>query len=174
MSAYQVRPEREGDAEAVAEVVGQAFAPSVAEVQLVSDIRRSPEYRPELALVAVADNSTVIGFSMTSTIYLDTDGNGRVDVLGLAPVAVRPPCQRSGAGSALVEDGLRRADEAGAPLVVVLGHSSYYPRFGFERASLHGVRPPQPWNDESFMIRRLRAYDPSLRGTVVYPGTFGG
>ena len=111
---------------------------------------------------------------MTSGIELHTDDGRRVDVLGLAPVAVRPSHQRSGAGTALIEEGLRRADAAGAPLVIVLGHPSYYPRFGFERASVHGIVPTSAWNDESFMVRRLSSYDPSLRGTIVYPDAFGG
>jgi putative acetyltransferase len=41
----------------------------------------------------------------------------------------------------------------GCPFVVVLGHPEYYPRFGFDRASSHGLR--SQWEgvpDEAFMV----------------------
>ena len=155
-------------------MIDLAFAPSRVESALVEEIRRSPHYVADLALVGVTDDDQVIGFSMTSALELHTDDGRRVEVLGLAPVAVHPSHQRSGTGSALVDDGLRRAGAAGAPLVVVLGHPSYYPRFGFERASVYGIRPAAAWSDESFMVRVLSSDEPTLRGTVVYPAAFGG
>jgi putative acetyltransferase len=42
------------------------------------------------------------------------------------------------------------------PVIIVLGHPEYYPRFGFVRASLHGIR--SQWDgvpDEAFMIMIL-------------------
>ena len=42
--------------------------------------------------------------------------------------------------------------------VVLLGHPTYYPRFGFGPAVEHGVTPPQDWGPEYFMLRRLAAW----------------
>src|SRR3546814_7944067 len=49
------------------------------------------------------------------------EGEGADRLLGLAPLAVLPPWQGRGIGSALVGAGLARARAAGAELVFVLG-----------------------------------------------------
>jgi putative acetyltransferase len=68
-----------------------------------------------------------------------------------------------------MEEVIRRADEAGEQLIGLLGHPSYYPRFGFERAIAVGIDPPWPLQDDAaFMVKRLRAYDPSYRGQFAY------
>lgn len=165
-----VRTEAEADHAAVGAVVGEAFAPSTSEVALVEAIRASSQFVPELSLVAEVEG-TIVGHAMTSWIWLDADSGGRIDVLGLAPVAVAVEAQRRGVGTALVEEGLRRAEATGVPMVVVLGHPGYYPRFGFERASVHRIRPAQAFRDESFMVR---LFGPPVPGTVVYPPAFDG
>ena len=53
------------------------------------------------------------------------------------------------------------------------GIPSYYPRFGFERASLLGfVAPRAGIPDEAFMVKRLPGYESSSAGRVVYPPAF--
>ena len=52
----------------------------------------------------------------------------------LAPVAVVPERQNQGIGSRLVEAGLAALREMGATGVILLGHPTYYPRFGFRPA----------------------------------------
>jgi predicted N-acetyltransferase YhbS len=51
--------------------------------------------------------------------------------------------------------------------VVVEGIPSYYPRFGFERASALGFRPDHAIPDEAFMVKRLPGWTPELAGRVV-------
>ena len=82
------------------------------------------------------------------------------EVLALAPMAVLPERQRAGVGSRLIKAALRRAAETGFPLVVVLGHPAYYPRFGFEPAAGYGVRAPWEVPPEAWMVHPLPAYDP--------------
>jgi putative acetyltransferase len=55
--------------------------------------------------------------------------------LGLAPVAVLPAIQNQGLGSALIRAGLDECRRLNVAWVVVLGHETYYPRFGFAPAS---------------------------------------
>jgi putative acetyltransferase len=50
-------------------------------------------------------------------------------------MAVLPERQRQRIGSQLVEAGLVECRNAGYDGVVVLGHPTYYPRFGFVPAS---------------------------------------
>jgi len=50
----------------------------------------------------------------------------------------------------------------------------YYPRFGFRPAASLGIEPPDPWMPaEAFMVVPLGAYEPTLRGRVTFPPTFG-
>ncbi|TGB08580.1 N-acetyltransferase, partial [Streptomyces sp. MZ04] len=59
--------------------------------------------------------------------------------LSLAPVSVTPDHQSTGIGTALIRAALDAARNQGEHTVTVLGHPTYYPRFGFERADAHGV-----------------------------------
>ena len=87
-------------------------------------------------------------------------------------MAVLPEYQRSGAGSALVTESLRLARETDLPLVIVVGHPEYYPRFGFEPADALGLEAPFELPPEAWMAYRLPAYTPAARGTVIYPHAF--
>ncbi len=167
--AVVVRPERPADHAAVAEVVEAAFG-GPAEAKLVELLRASDGYVPELALVADRDGA-IVGHTMFT--YVTLRGEEEREVLQLAPVAVVPQQQGLGIGSELVRAGLERADARHEPLVVVQGHPTYYPRFGFESARRHGIEPPSPdISDAAFMVLRLPAYDERYRGQIVYPPAF--
>ncbi|HEX5451894.1 MAG TPA: hypothetical protein VFW86_05845, partial [Candidatus Limnocylindrales bacterium] len=58
------------------------------------------------------------------------------------------------------------------PLVVVLGHPWFYPRFGFRPASSYGITAPWPVADAAFMVKPLTTYRSTLRGLVRYPPAF--
>jgi putative acetyltransferase len=135
----------------------------------VDALRAAGDHVPELCLVAVDGDASVIGHIFFSEARLDSD----IAVLALAPMGVLPSRQRQGVGSALVREGLRRAAETDYPLVAVLGHPGYYPRFGFEPAAAHGVECPYDVPPEAWMIHRLPAYGPEARGLVTYPEPFG-
>jgi putative acetyltransferase len=166
-----VRQERPGDFAAIDAVLRDAFGDEGdLVVRLVGGIRASPEAIPELALVA-EDDSGVVGHTMLSWVGLE--GGPRERLLVLTPMAVRGDRQRQGVGSQLAAALIALAEDAGEPLIVVEGVPEYYPRFGFERASPLGIeRPYAEIPDEAFMIRRLAAYDPAIRGRVVYPPAF--
>lgn len=73
--------------------------------------------------------------------------------VALAPVAILPALQRRGLGGTLIEAGLAACRDAGAQAAVVLGHESYYPRFGFSAALALKIRAP--WSGPSFMALEL-------------------
>lgn len=110
---------------------------------------------------------------MFSYVTLIGDDEER-QVLQLAPLAVTPERQNDGIGSALVRAGLELADARGEPLVALLGHPTYYPRFGFEPASEYGIEPPDGRQRPAFMIGRLSKYDDRLRGRIVFSSAFDG
>jgi putative acetyltransferase len=162
-----VRPERAEDRRAIRRVHEAAFG-QPGEADLVDGLRAGGDLVPELCLVAERDGA-VIGHIAFSRARVD----GGVEVLALAPVGVLPEHQGAGAGSALNRAGLERAAETGFPLVVVLGHAGYYPRFGFEPAAALGVLAPFDVPDENWMALKLPAYRPEARGTVRYADAFG-
>jgi putative acetyltransferase len=161
------RPEQLEDFGAIREVHERAFEPSLVEAQLVEALRDAEAHVPELCLVAIQDR-LVVGHIAFSRARLESGP----EVLALAPMAVLPEHQRQGAGSALISDALTRAAQSHFPLVVVVGHADYYPRFGFEPANPIGVEAPFDVPPEAWMAHRLPAYTPEARGTVVYPEAF--
>jgi putative acetyltransferase len=136
---------------------------------MVEAIRASDGFVPALSLVA-DENGEIVGHIILSYVSLD-DGRR---LLELGPISVRPDRQEEGIGGALIRTALDIADERGEPLVLVLGHPSYYPRFGFRRASAIGIIPPDGIPDEAWMAITLSAYRPEWRGQVVFPPAFSG
>ncbi len=167
MTGLRISSREQPGPKAIAQVTTAAFG-KPSEARMIEAIRRTDGFVPELSLVAEVEGR-VVGHVLRS--YVELGANSRV--LELAPMSVAPDGQRTGIGSGLVNEALRRADERGEPLVLVLGHPGYYPRFGFRRASTLGITPPDPEiRDEVFMAIPLRAYDPALRGRVTFPPAF--
>jgi putative acetyltransferase len=55
--------------------------------------------------------------------------------------------------------------------VIVVGHPSYYPRFGFSAALAAPLK--SPWNGTAFMALELEPVTLNgVDGEVVYPGAF--
>jgi putative acetyltransferase len=166
-----IRDERPEDAQGIRSLLEAVF-PTTEEADLVDRLRRScPDY---LGLVAVEDGA-LVGHAVFTPVALQAEA-GAIVGSGLAPLAVRADRQRRGIGSALVEEGLRRLRAVGSPFVVVLGHPTYYPRFGFVPASRLGVRCQ--WEqvpDDAFMILVLDPGEaPSIAGVARYRPEFDG
>lgn len=178
-ASLTIRPERLDDPAEVAAiraVVAAAFG-GEREADLVDAIRRTPEYRPESSLVALRDGE-VVGHVMISTAYLvdEASGERRHEVASLSPLAVDPQAQRQGVGTALIEAAVASAEEAGEPFVVLEGSPRFYGERGFEASAPLGVVFDLPeWAPpEAAQLRRLSAYDPSVRGRLVYSSAFDG
>ena len=84
-----------------------------------------------------------------------------------------PGYQRSGAGSAAIQAVLAAARTMGESFVIVLGHPDYYPRFGFRRASLAGIRLSIEVPDEALDGAGLDPERALPSGTVRYAAPFG-
>jgi putative acetyltransferase len=166
-----VRRATPADRPQIFEVERQAFG-QLEEAQLVERVLASPDAVPELEFVADDDGAVVGHLLFSHAAVLAEDGPRQV--LALGPLAVRPDRQRQGIGIALTEAGLAAADALGEPLVVVLGHRTYYPRFGFVRSDELGITPPPEYPQSDFFALPLSTYDPTIRGRVVYPPTFDG
>jgi putative acetyltransferase len=165
-----VRPETPADYNAIHALVAAAFGRE-SEANLVRLLRADTNaYVPELALVA-EERDEIVGHIMLTNATLH--GVEDWQVLALGPLAVTPERQRTGAGIALTEAALDIADARGAPLVVLLGHPTYYPRFGFEPARGRGITPPsEEMSDAAFMVKTLSNYEERYQGRFEYAPAF--
>lgn len=165
-----IRDEEPSDVEAVHRVNVAAF-PTDAEAKLVRALRDSDAL--VLSLVAEHDGEIVGHIAFSPVSITSDDATMVVAAIGLGPMAVAPPRQRSGIGAQLIEEGLRRLREAGHRLCVVLGHPEYYLRAGFVRASKHDIWWERDAPEPSFMIQPLvsGALD-GVHGTVSYRPEF--
>ena len=166
-----VRAETAGDHDTIRRIVDDAFGDTITST-IVDAIRMTDRFVPDLSLVAVSEGQS-LGHVISSYVDLLVPGTRRVLCVG--PLAVAPSHQRRGIGRMLMQETIRLADERGEPLLLIEGNPAYYGRFGFTRADEHGIEmPPEAHGPQYFMLRPLRAYDPSLRGRAVYPPeTFG-
>ncbi|MEU8774436.1 bifunctional class I SAM-dependent methyltransferase/N-acetyltransferase [Streptomyces sp. NPDC048606] len=163
----RTRPETESDRAAVRGVNLAAFETPL-EADLVDALRADAAWLPGLSYVAEGSDGAVVAHALLTR--CEVDG---APALALAPVAVDPKLQRSGAGSTVVRALLAAARERGESLVLVLGHPAYYPRFGFVPASRFGIRAPFEVPDEAMMALVLDDSVPVPTGTIAYPAPFG-
>ncbi|MFD8150708.1 GNAT family N-acetyltransferase [Streptomyces sp. NPDC001046] len=168
MSTWTTRPETPSDLPGVRAVNLAAF-PTADEADLVDALRADPSaWIDGLSMVSQAPDGTLVGHALLTRCHVDG-----APALALAPCAVLPSVQRTGAGSAAVRAVLDAARARGENLVLVLGHADYYPRFGFTPASRFGVRAPFDVPDEAMMALALDDTRPVPTGTIRYPAAFG-
>jgi putative acetyltransferase len=123
------------------------------EADVVELLRRSC---PSILSLVAKQGEEVIGHILFSPARIVQLKGWTVTGMGLGPLAVRPEHQSKGIGSALCQVGMQHMEAVGYPFVIVLGHPSYYPRFGFTQASTYGIRCAfEGVPDEAFMIRIL-------------------
>jgi putative acetyltransferase len=163
-----IRTEREDDYQAVRQVIELAFG-QPNEANLVKALRVAAS--PLISLVAENEGG-IVGHILFSPVSVESE-DGVFIAMGLAPLAVRPEHQRRGIGGKLIQAGLRACHDLGHDLIFVLGHSGYYPRFGFKTAKMLGFTCEYPVPDEVFMVAELTPQAAGgRRGLVKYHPTF--
>ncbi|GGO37135.1 bifunctional class I SAM-dependent methyltransferase/N-acetyltransferase [Streptomyces lasiicapitis] len=173
---WRTRPEAASGADrAAVHAVNAAAFPTVAEADLVDALREDPgAWLDGFSYVAETAAGEIAAHALITRCHVDG-----APALCLAPVAVLPAHQGTGAGSAVVRAVLHAARARGEQLVLVLGHPDYYPRFGFTPASAYGIRPSFEVPDEAMQALALTGPSgadgsgPLPRGTITYPAAFG-
>jgi putative acetyltransferase len=164
-----IRPEYSADVAAIHALNAAAFDTD-AEARLVDALRAAGR----MVLSLVAEDAEGLAGQISFTKVTLTGADGRVTAgVALGPMAARPGMQRRGVGSRLVEEGLRRLREGGHRFCVVLGHSDYFPRFGFTPTKGFGIRWERDVPPSLFMIQPLREGGlDGLEGVVHYAPEF--
>ncbi|SDZ24324.1 Predicted N-acetyltransferase YhbS [Evansella caseinilytica] len=126
-----IRTELPADYAQIAELHGCAFTQSRSQEEsvLTAVLRQEKTYDPQLALVAEV-NGEIIGHVMVVPYTFQVYGefvNGGI----LAPLGVKPEWQRKGVGSRLIARVHENAVKADLSFILLLGHDTYYPRFGY-------------------------------------------
>ena len=163
MIDFWTRAARPEDAGAIAALNNAAFG-GPDEARIVRQLQADGDSL--LSLVAETDKG-LVGHIEFFRILID----GKPTGAGLGPMSAKPGRQRAGIGSYLIRTGLDELDMLGETLVFVLGHDTYYPRFGFAADT---AKPfTAPWSGPHFMTVRLAPGGPAS-GTLTYPRAFSG
>ena len=142
----EIREEHPGDITAIRDVNRLAFGQDQ-EGNIVDALRSNGAALLSRAAIL---SERVVGHIMYSPVSI-----GEIWGAALGPMAVLPQHQRHGIGRALVVAGNQRLKESGCPFVVVVGHSDYYPRFGFLPSSSYGITCEWDVPDSVFMALML-------------------
>jgi len=165
-----IRLETPEDIDSIRYVNEQAFGQKE-EAELVDKLRNRAALT--LSLVAVPKNE-VVGYIAFSPVVIESERLS-FEAIALAPMAVLPAYQRKGIGGQLVCVGLEECRNLGHEIVAVLGHLTYYPRFGFMPARSKGISCEFEVPEEAFMVLELREGALAGRdGRVRFQLEFGG
>ena len=96
---------------------------------------------PIISLIAEMDGA-VVGHVAFSPIKIENQAT--IQAYILAPLAVRPDCQKQRIGTALVEYGMQQLSALGIDIIFVYGAPEYYGRFGFSADTAQGYNAPYP------------------------------
>ena len=166
-----IRQEQDKEFHSIYELVKVAFESAEHadgnEQDLVTALRDSDSYIPELSLVAEIGNK-IVGHIMFTKLKI-----GNQVQLALAPLSVLPEYQKKGIGTALIQEGHKRAQALGYGYSVVLGSEKYYPRIGYMPAITYGISAPFDVPNENFMAYKLSENAPAVFGPVQYAKEFG-
>ena len=151
-----IRETTEHDIDSIMNVEKLAFG-SDEEVNLVLDLLNDVTAKPALSLLALS-GSKAVGHILFTSVYSD---NAEIQPMMhiLAPLAVSPEYQGNGIGGNLIKKGLELLKILGSEALFVLGHETYYPKFGFiTDAKNQGFIPPYPIpkkNANAWMVQIL-------------------
>ncbi|MBO6522351.1 MAG: N-acetyltransferase [Balneolaceae bacterium] len=170
-----VRQEQSKDFSPVFNLIKSAFKNKEysdhSEHLLVEKLRGSEAFIPELSLVAEFD-AKIVGHILLTKIKV-RNKEQEFESLALAPVSVLPEFQGKGIGRELIINAHQIAKKLGYESIILLGHSEYYPRFGYRQLDKFGISLPFEVPKENCMVVELtEGALEKVNGVVEYPKEF--
>lgn len=169
MQEVIVRAEVPEDIRAI-DVVNLSAFQGEAEARLVSAIRASADFVPDLSLVAEL-NGRIVGHLLLSKVKLQTARDSRI-VLALGPMSVVPSQSHRGIGSVLIQSGVTRARDMRYQAIVVAGQPDYYERFDFKPAANWALTSNLRIPADAITAMELVGGALAGGGQVLYPAAF--
>ncbi|WP_291328622.1 GNAT family N-acetyltransferase [Desulfovibrio sp. UCD-KL4C] len=161
-----IKQTTEADLSDIFKVQAEAFGYEK-EAKLVESLLGDPSANPKISLIAYQEKKPVGHILFTAGKIINS--NKKVSLL--APLAVIPEYQSKGIGGMLIKAGLKHLTELDFDFVFVLGHPTYYPKYGFIPAHSYGLKAPYPIPEihwDAWMVQALNGTDlTSTQGTVV-------
>lgn len=137
-----IRKEEKKDYFEVEALVKRAFwnvnVPGCDEHYIAHQIRKHPDFIPELSLV-LEENQSIIAAVMYTRSYLVDEKGDKKEILTFGPLAVDPAYQRRGYGKALLEHSFVLAEQMGYDTIVIFGHPGNYVSRGFKSCKKYNI-----------------------------------
>ncbi len=120
----------------------------------------------------VADSEgQIVGHVAFSPLTATTEKNWKGYIL--APLAVKPECQKQGIGSKLVKTGIEQLKKKAIDMLFVYGDPKYYERFGFTSEAAQQFVPPYkltyPTGWQAMMLNQYSVSESEARLSCVVP-----
>ena len=148
--ALVLRSETAADAQAVDALIDRAFGPGRF-VKSSERVREVAEFRPDLSVCAL-EAGRLVGSVRMWRVHV-----GPTPAIFLGPIAVEADARSTGVGGLLVDAACRAAEAAGFPLVILVGDTPYFGRFGFSNENTREVRMPGPVDQRRVLARGTTA-----------------
>lgn len=133
------------------EAFWNVYAPGCMEHYLLHRLRHSPDFIPELDIVAVCGGQ-IVGNAVCVRSHIEGKDGKRREVLTLGPISVLPVFQRRGIGRRMIEYITDAAGRMGYGAILLCGDPLLYVRYGFGPAGKHGIMTSDGRTSPALMI----------------------
>ncbi|AJI57267.1 acetyltransferase domain protein [Francisella philomiragia] len=159
----KIRYENLKDQEQIYKLISEAFDTSDEE-RLVRLLHT--DHQSLISLVAETNDGNIIGQVILSK--MTAEEADELKIYGLAPMSVAPKYQHKGIGTKLIEMMIKEAKKNNIDAIFVLGHPSYYPKFGFKATIEYKIKCEYDVPEDVFMVLDISNKLAKLKGQIVY------
>ena len=145
MMNIKIRNEYPEDYRKVEDVTREAFwnlyFPGCSEHLVVHNMRKHPDFIPELSFVIEVDD-VIVGsiFYTHSKVVSEDDTEHKTITFG--PVSILPSMHRKGLGRKLISHSIEAAKKLGHSAILTLGYPYHYEPYGFVGGKKYGISMP--------------------------------
>ncbi|MBP1045631.1 N-acetyltransferase [Enterococcus sp. BWM-S5] len=140
-----IRLEEEKDYRRVEEITREAFwnlyLPGAVEHLVAHNIRKYPDFIPELTFVIELDGEIIGSIMYTRAKVIDKEGVEH-PVISFGPVSILPEYHRQGYGRMLIQHSIDEAKRLGFNAIIIGGYPYHYHPYGFVGTKKYDISMP--------------------------------